>query len=200
MARFDSSATSYSADLNGTLAHNWWLIVLRGVIAVLFGVIALLVPAATVLALVLLFSAFMALNGIFGLIAAVRAARHGGRWGLLAFLGIVDIAAAVIAFLWPGITAVAFVLLLAAWALVSGGLQIGLAFRVDGHHGRWWLALGGVASVIFGVLLVLAPLLGVLVLTWWLGAYAIVFGVAMLISAFRLRLRHHDGTPAAHAA
>src|SRR5258706_529612 len=80
---------------------------------------------------------------------------------------------AAIAFLWPGITVLAFVLLVAAWALVSGGLMLAAAFGLRLDHGRWWLALGGVVSIIYGVLLVIAPLIGALVLTWWMGAYAI---------------------------
>jgi uncharacterized membrane protein HdeD (DUF308 family) len=108
---------------------------------------------------------------------------------LLTLEGIVNIATGIIAFLWPGIALLAFVLLVAAWALVSGALMIGAAFRLSTAHGRWWLLLGGVASVLYGLLLVIAPLIGALVLTWWLGAYALVFGVALLVLAFKLRAR-----------
>jgi uncharacterized membrane protein HdeD (DUF308 family) len=89
--------------------------------------------------------------------------------------------------LWPGITVVAFVLLVAVWALASGGLMFAAAFELPINHGRWWLVLGGLASIIYGVLLLGAPLLGALVLTWWIGAYAVLFGVMLLILAFRLR-------------
>lgn len=191
---------NHSTELNQVLTRNWGLLVWRGAIAIVFGLIALFVPTATILALVLLFSAYMLVDGVFGIVAAYRAARRHDHWGLLALQAVVDLAAGVIAFVWPGITAIAFVLLLAAWSLLSGGLQLGMAFRVDGAHGRWWLALGGVVSIIFGVLLVIAPVLGLLVVTWWLGAYAIILGVALLVFAFRLRARRSDPAPGGAAA
>jgi uncharacterized membrane protein HdeD (DUF308 family) len=137
---------------------------------------------------------------VFGIVSAVRAARKGERWGLLVLEGIADIAVGIIALLWPGLTAVAFVLLLAAWSIVSGGLMLGAAFRLSQAHGRWWLALGGLVSIIFGVLLVIAPVIGAVVLTWWLGAYALVFGALLLAAAFKLRGRKDDRAPMAVGA
>jgi uncharacterized membrane protein HdeD (DUF308 family) len=119
----------------------------------------------------------------------VRAAGRHQRWGLLLLEGVVDIIVAAIAVLWPGITVLAFVLLVAAWAIVTGGLMLWSTFRLDMDDTRWWLVLGGIASLICGVLLIVAPLVGALVLTWWLGAYALIFGVALLVLAFRLRAR-----------
>jgi uncharacterized membrane protein HdeD (DUF308 family) len=174
------------------LAQNWWAVALRGVFAVLFGLIALFVPGATILSLVLFFSAYMLVDGIFGIVAAVRAARRGERWGLLILEGVLNIAVGAIAFLMPGLTVVAFVLLLAAWSLVSGGLMLGAAFRLSRYHGRWWLALGGIVSVVFGILLAIAPIIGAVVLTWWLAAYALMFGIALLVLAFKLRARKDD--------
>jgi uncharacterized membrane protein HdeD (DUF308 family) len=174
------------------LAQNWWAVALRGVFAILFGVIALLVPGATILSLVLLFSGYMLVDGIFGIVAALRAARKGERWGLLVVEGVLNIAVGVVAFLWPGLTAITFVVLLAAWSLVSGGLMLGAAFRLTREHGRWWLVFGGLVSIVFGVLLAIAPVIGAVVLTWWLGAYALAFGVALLVLAFRLRARKDD--------
>src|SRR5215213_4995784 len=104
--------------MRALLAQTWWAVALRGVFAVLFGLIALFVPGATILSLVLFFSAYMLVDGIFGIVAAVRAARQGERWGLLVLEGILNIGVGVIAFLWPGLTAIAFVLLLAAWSLI----------------------------------------------------------------------------------
>ncbi|TFG88685.1 MAG: HdeD family acid-resistance protein, partial [Hyphomicrobiales bacterium] len=89
-------------------------------------------------------------------------------------------------FLWPTITAVAFVILIAVWAIISGALMLGAAFTLKLDHGRWWLALGGIASVIFGIVLLVAPVVGAVVLTWWIGAYAMVFGVFLLVLAFKL--------------
>jgi uncharacterized membrane protein HdeD (DUF308 family) len=181
-----------SDAMSAALAQNWWLIALRGVLAIIIGVIAFAAPVATMLSLVLLFSAYMLVDGVLAIVAAVRAARQHERWALLVLEGIVSIAVASIAVLWPGITIVAYVLLVAAWAIVTGALVLGAAFRLNLDHGRWWLVLGGIASLIYGALLIIAPLIGALVLTWWFGAYALVFGVFMLVLAFRLRARREQ--------
>jgi uncharacterized membrane protein HdeD (DUF308 family) len=187
---FDGAEGSAIRDaMNSHLADNWWAIALRGVFAILFGVIALLLPGVTLTALVLLFAAYMLVDGIFDIVAAVRAAKEGERWGWLLFEGIVDLVAGAIAVAWPLITVLAFVLLMAAWAIVSGVLLTVAAFRVHVSHGRWLMALSGVVSVVWGVLLGIWPLIGAVVLTWWIGAYALVFGVLLLILAFRLRGR-----------
>jgi uncharacterized membrane protein HdeD (DUF308 family) len=178
-----------SDAMSAALAQNWWLIALRGVLAIIIGGIAFAAPVATMLSLVLLFSAYMLADGVFAIGAALRAARQHGRWGLLVLEGIVSIAVAAVAVLWPGITIVAYVLLVAGWAIVTGALMLGAAFRLNLDHGRWWLVLGGIASLIYGALLIIAPLIGALVLTWWFGAYALVFGVFMLVLALRLRAR-----------
>jgi uncharacterized membrane protein HdeD (DUF308 family) len=134
----------------------------------------------------------MLVDGVAGIISAVRAIRRGDRWGLLVFEGLVNIAVSIIAFLWPGITVVAFVLLVAAWAIVSGALMTAAGFRLNIDHGRWWLVLGGLLSLAYGTLLVVTPLIGAIVLTWWLGAYALAFGVALVVFSIRLRSRQHE--------
>jgi uncharacterized membrane protein HdeD (DUF308 family) len=181
-----------SDAMSAALAQNWWLIALRGVLAIIIGMIAFAAPVATMLSLVLLFSAYMLVDGVLAIVAALRAARQHERWALLVLEGIVSIAVAAIAVLWPGITIVAYVLLVAAWAIVTGALMLGAAFRLNLDHGRWWLVLGGIASLIYGALLIIAPLIGALVLTWWFGAYALVFGVFMLMLALRLRARREQ--------
>ena len=181
--------------MSDRLAQNWWAIALRGVLGILLGLVALFLPGATMLSLVLFFAAYALVDGIFAIVAAIRAARQNERWGLLVIEGIASIAAGILAFVWPGITVVVFVLLIAVWALITGGLMLGAAFRLNREHGRWWLALGGIASLIYGALLVVAPLIGALVLTWWLGAYALIFGVALLVLAFKLRSRCNERTP-----
>jgi uncharacterized membrane protein HdeD (DUF308 family) len=149
-------------------------------------------PAATMLALVLVFAAYMLVDGVFAIMAAVRAAREHERWGLLVLEGVAGIVAGVIAVLWPGITVLAFVLLVAAWAIVSGGLMLVAGYRLNIEHGRWWLVLAGALSVAYGALLAVAPMIGALVLTWWFGAYALLFGVALLVLAFRLKARNDE--------
>ena len=163
-----------------TLVQNWWLFTLRGIFAIVFGLLALIFPGPTMLSLVILFSAYMLVDGIFGIISAVRAIRRKeDRWGLLIFEGLIDIAVGILAFLWPGITVVAFVLLVGAWAIVTGAVMTAAGFRLNVSHGRWWLVLSGVLSLAFGTLLVIIPLIGAVVLTWWIGAYALAFGVAL---------------------
>jgi uncharacterized membrane protein HdeD (DUF308 family) len=180
------------ANLSSLLAQNWWAFAIRGVIGIIFGLIAIFQPGVTMLSLVLAFSAYAFVDGVFAIIASVRAARQHEKWGLLVLEGIVSIIAAIIAFLWPGITVLSFVLLVGTWAVLSGGLMLSAALRLDSDHGRWWLALGGLASVIYGALLIFAPFAGALVLTWWLGAYAIVFGFALIAVAIKLRARRSE--------
>jgi uncharacterized membrane protein HdeD (DUF308 family) len=171
------------------LAQNWWAIAIRGAIAILLGLVAIFLPGATMLSLVLLFGAYAFVDGVFGIVSAVRAARQRERWGLLVLEGIVDIATAAVAFFWPGITVVAFVLLVAIWAIVTGALMLAAAFRLEIEDGRWWMVFGGIVSILYGALLIVAPMIGALVLTWWLGAYALIFGICLLVLAFRLRGR-----------
>jgi uncharacterized membrane protein HdeD (DUF308 family) len=176
------------------LAQNWWLFTLRGVLGILFGLVALIFPGPTILSLVIFFSAYMLVDGVFGIISAVRAIRRKeDRWGLLIFEGLLNIAVGIAAFLWPGLTVIAFIWLIAAWAIVTGGLMTAAGFRLNIDHGRWWMVLGGLLSLAYGVLLIITPLIGAIVLTWWLGAYALVFGVALVIFSFKLRSRQHEG-------
>ncbi len=182
--------------LVSVLARNWWAFVIRGLLAVLFGLIALFQPGVTMLSLVLLFAAYVFADGVFAIVGAVRAARAHERWGLLVLEGVVDILAAVAALSWPGLTVLVFVTLIAVWALMTGGLLLAASFKMDADHGRWWMLLGAVASIVYGAALLLAPLIGALVLTWWIGAYALVFGIAMLVLALRLRAKVKGLAPA----
>jgi uncharacterized membrane protein HdeD (DUF308 family) len=173
-------------------AKNWWLFTLRGVFGVLFGLIALIFPGPTMLSLALLFSAYVLVDGIVGITSAVRAMHRRDQWGLLVLEGIINILVGIGAFLWPGLTVLAFVLLVAAWALVTGGLMAAASFRLNLDHGRVWLLLGGLLSVAFGVLLIITPVIGAAVLTWWMGAYALAFGIALVIFSFKLRARQDE--------
>ncbi|MFZ3210314.1 MAG: HdeD family acid-resistance protein [Terriglobales bacterium] len=171
------------------LAKNWWAIGMRGALGILFGLIALFLPGATMLSLVLVFAAYAFADGVFGIVSAVRAARAQERWGYLLLEGLVNIAVAAVAVLWPGITVVAFVFLVAFWAILTGVLELMAAFRLDVIDGRGWLIFGGVVSVLYGALLIVTPMIGAVVLTWWLGAYALVFGVSLVVLAFKLHAR-----------
>jgi uncharacterized membrane protein HdeD (DUF308 family) len=190
---FNSAPDFQSHPAAQTLVQNWWLFLLRGILGIIFGLLALIFPGPTMLSLVLLFSAYMLVDGIFAIVSAVRAIRHEqDRWGLLVFEGLLNIATGIIAFLWPGITVLAFVLLVAAWAIVSGALMTTAGFRLNTNHGRWWLILGGLLSLAYGALLFITPLIGAIVLTWWLGAYALAFGIALVIFSFKLRSRQNE--------
>ena len=189
--------------LSEVLADNWWAVGLRGILGILFGLICILTPGVAITAFVILFAAYMLADGAFAIVAGIKAARNGERWGLLLLEGIVDIAAGLIAAFWPAITMVALVWLIAIWAIVSGALMLYAAFTLNREHGRWWLALAGISSLIFGVLLVIQPLIGAVVLTIWIGAYALVFGIFLLILAFQLHSRkeeREDKAPAAKKA
>jgi uncharacterized membrane protein HdeD (DUF308 family) len=183
--------------MSGVLARNWWAVALRGVAAILFGLVALFATGPTLLSLVLVFAAVMLADGVFNIVAAVRSAHRHERWGTLILLGVTSLIAAAIAIFAPGLTVIAFVYLMAAWAVVCGAFSIAAAVRLRHDHGRWWLGLTGALSIAAGVLLGIEPLIGAIVLAWWLGVYALVFGASLLVLAFRLRERRHA---AAHGA
>ncbi|MBV8678596.1 MAG: HdeD family acid-resistance protein [Planctomycetaceae bacterium] len=170
------------------LARNWWALVLRGLFAVLFGIIALAWPGITLGALVLLYGAYALADGVFA-IASVMAGRTWGRpWWSLLVEGLVGIAVGIMTFAWPGITALVLLYLIAAWAFVTGIFEIVAAIRLrEEIRGEWLLALSGILSVLFGVALVIWPGAGALALIWVIGAYAIAFGVLMIALGFRLR-------------
>ena len=178
--------------MSEVLADSWWAVGLRGVLGILFGLICLLTPGVAVEVFVILFAAYMLVDGVFAIASGIKAARNGERWGLLILEGIVDLAAGAVAVLWPAITLIALIWLVAVWAIVSGVLMLTAAFTLNLDHGRWWLALGGIASVIFGILLVIEPLIGAVVLTIWVGAYALVFGIFLLILAFQLHSKKEE--------
>lgn len=181
--------------MSNLLAQNWWAIALRGLFAIIFGIIAPLMPGAALLAFVLLFAAYMLVDGVLAIVAGVRAAQRHERWGWLIFEGILDLIAGAIAVVWPVITIIVFVLLMGAWAIVTGAVLLGASFRLNIPHGRWLMAFAGAVSVIWGILLIIWPLIGAVVLTWWLAAYALFFGVALLVLAFRLRGRRSTVAP-----
>jgi uncharacterized membrane protein HdeD (DUF308 family) len=199
-AEYEHAATGSSAGegiaamMRAALARNWWVVALRGALAVGFGLITMLFPGITLLVLVIAFASYMIIDGGFAIVSAYRAARKHERWGLIALTGLLNIAAGVVALLWPGITVLAFAIILGAWALVSGGLTIAAARQLDDDHGRWWFVLSGIASALLGIALLVAPPVGALVLTIWLGAYAFVFGLFLIIFAFRLRSQAADTT------
>jgi uncharacterized membrane protein HdeD (DUF308 family) len=170
------------------LTRHWWVLALRGVVAILFALIAFSRPGITLVALVWLWGAYAFVDGVFGVIAAVRSAEQHQRWGMLLLEGISGIAAGIIAFAWTGITALVLVYLIAGWAIVTGIFEIAAAIPLRQMiEGEWLLGLSGVLSVLLGVLIMARPGAGLLVWVWMIGAYALLFGIVLLALAFRFR-------------
>ena len=171
-----------------TLARYWWVLALRGVLAIIFGVLALIWPALTLFTLVLFFGAYTFVDGIFAVVAGISSRERDQRWWAAVLEGIAGILFGVLTFVWPGMTALVLLYFIAAWALVTGVLEIWSAVRLrEVIDNEWAMIVGGILSIIFGVLLFLFPGAGALGLTWMIGIYAILFGVLFLILAFRLR-------------
>jgi uncharacterized membrane protein HdeD (DUF308 family) len=171
------------------LSRNWWALALRGLAAILFGILTFAWPGITLFVLIIFFGAYMLVDGIFAIVVAVRAAGEEARWWLLLLEGILGVVAGIVTFFWPGLTALALLYLIAAWAIVTGIMEIVEAIRLRQEIvGEWALILGGAFSVLFGVLLVVIPArAGLLSLTWLIGIYAVAFGVLLVILAFRVR-------------
>ncbi len=169
------------------LAERWWSLAVRGGAAILFGILCLVAPRATFTALVLLFGAYAIVDGVFNLVMAFHS-RARRRWVALALEGVVSLLAGILTLAWPSLTGLALIYLIAGWSLVTGGFEIAAAIRLRSEiQGEWLLVVSGILSVAFGVLLIIAPGAGALALTWWVGAYAMVFGILLLFLAFRLR-------------
>src|ERR1700732_1323287 len=147
---FFGEKPDFDLSLSSTLKRNWMVVAARGVLGLVIGFIGFFFSVPTLLSLVGLFAVFLIIDGILAIVAAVRAASKNERWGFLTFEGIVGIVAGILAMAMPGLTVLVFVGLLAAWALVSGALELRAAFNLATDHGRWWLALGGVILVVFG--------------------------------------------------
>jgi uncharacterized membrane protein HdeD (DUF308 family) len=172
-----------------TLATNWWALALRGLVAVLFGLLTFLLPGITLVTLVLLFGAYALADGIFNVIAFFRVASH--QWALLVE-GVIGIIAGILTFAWPAITAIVLLYVIAFWAIFTGVFEIIAGIRLrKAITNEWLLLVMGVLSLLFGVLILFAPGAGALAIVLWIGAYALVFGVFLLAFAFRLRGHRH---------
>jgi uncharacterized membrane protein HdeD (DUF308 family) len=170
------------------IASRWGWLVFRGVIGVLFGLIAFARPGAMALSMVLVFGVFAFISGIATIIAAARSGHAGESWGTLLLEGLLAIAVGVLAVLWPARMALTFVWLIGFWAIFSGVLEIASAVRmrkVIDHE--WALGIAGVLSIAFGLLMFYRPVAGGVAVVWWLGAYVLLMGVLMIVLGFRLR-------------
>lgn len=182
------------------LARNWWALVLRGVFAVLFGIAAFIWPGITLVVLVFLFGAYVLVDGVFAVIAGLRARGDEERWWALLVEGLAGIAAGIIAFVWPGITALVLLYLIAAWAIITGVFEIVTAVRLrEEIEGEWLMGLAGLLSVLFGIALFLFPGSGAVAVVWLIGSYAILFGIVLVALGLRLR-RYAEGRERATGA
>ena len=169
------------------LIGNWWLLALRGIFAIIFAVIAFLWPGITATVLVLMFGAYALVDGIFALVAALRAARHHGPSGALILEGVLDLIIAAIVFFWPVEALVAIIYFIAIWAIITGIALIAAGIAMIRVNGEWLLVLSGIISILLGIILFVQPSAGVIALSWWLSIYALLFGIAMIAAAFRMR-------------
>jgi uncharacterized membrane protein HdeD (DUF308 family) len=172
------------------LARNWWLVLLRGIAAIIFGILAFVLPGLTLLTLIILYGIYALFDGI----VAIGAAIWGGapaepRWWL-AIVGVLGILAGLLTFLWPGVTALVLLVFIGVWSLLHGIFTIIGAVRLRKEiDNEWWLILSGALSVLFGLAVLIMPSAGALAVVWLIGTYAILFGA--LLVGFALRLRRH---------
>jgi len=170
------------------LARNWWLLALRGVAGILFGIGAFVWPGATLAALVLVFGAYVFVDGIFAVVAGIGMRRQMDRWWLLVLEGAAGIILGVLTFRSPDTTALVLLTFIAAWSIVTGVIEIATALRIRTMIANEWLMiLSGVVSIIFGALLTALPGAGEIAIVWLLGSYALLFGILTLMLSFRLR-------------
>jgi uncharacterized membrane protein HdeD (DUF308 family) len=175
------------APILPTLARYWWLILLRGIAAIIFGVLAFIWPGVTLAVLVLFWGAFTLVDGILALAHAIMGGNVGSRWWL-ALIGVLGIIVGLLTFLMPGVTALVLLVFIATWAIVLGIFQIIGAIRLRKEiDNEWTLGLGGVISVLFGIILLVAPGAGAIGLIWAIASFAIVFGILLVMAAFKLK-------------
>ena len=170
------------------LARAWHWIVLRGLFAVLFGIFAFIWPGVTLAVLVLVWGAYAIADGVMALIAAFTMHEQGKPMGSLIIVGILGIAAGLVTFFWPGMTALVLLLFIASWAVLMGVFEIAAAIRLRKHiENEWLLALSGLVSIAFGVLMFLQPGAGALAVMWLIGSFAIFFGIVLIALGFKLK-------------
>jgi uncharacterized membrane protein HdeD (DUF308 family) len=176
-----------------TLATNWWALLLRGIAAVLFGLAALFWPGLTLFVLIVFFGAYTVVDGVFAIVAGIRA--EGGRRWLLLAEGALGVLAGLIAFFYPGITALILLYVIAAWAIFTGILRVVLAISLRREiENEWLFVLSGVLSLLFGVILAVLPGVGLLSLVWLIGIFALIVGVVLIVLGFRMRGQHASGS------
>ncbi|MGE5333693.1 MAG: HdeD family acid-resistance protein [Nitrososphaerota archaeon] len=176
------------------LARHWWAVGLRGLAAIIFGILALVVPGVTLIVLIAFFGAYVLIDGIIAVYLAIRGRQNLRNWGWLLVEGIAGILIGILTFRWPGVTGLVLLAFIAAWAIITGIMGIFEAIELRRViNNEWLLILSGAASVLFGLLLIIFPGTGALALIWLIGIYAIIFGALLLVLAWRLRQMAQQG-------
>ena len=179
--------TGLQSAMVHALAKNWWMLLLRGIAAIIFGVLALTWPGMTLVTLILFYGAFVLVDGVLAIVAAITGGALMPRWWL-AIGGLLGIAAGVLTFLMPGLTAIVLLYFIAGWAIATGVLQIIGAIKLRKEiDNEWLLILGGILSVLFGVAMIAAPGAGALALITVIGIYAMIVGALLVALSFRLK-------------
>jgi len=172
------------------LRRNWWMLGLRGLIAVIFGILAIIWPGLTVLTLVIFFGAFAIVDGVFAIGTAIWRAEQRMEWWPLFAEGLLGVIIGIIAFVWPGLTALGLLYIIGAWAVITGIVEIVAAVRLRAViPNEWFLGLSGALSVLWGLILFIFPGSGAIALVWLIGIFAIIYGVSLI--AFAMRVRNH---------
>ena len=175
-------------NLAAALGRNWWLLLVRGLVAIVFALLTWAQPGVSLAALVLVFGIYVLADGLLGVWSAIAKRRDNRHWWLLLLWGLVGIVVGVMTFIMPGITGLVLLMYIAAWAVITGVLQIVAAIRLRKEiKGEWLMILSGLVSVAFGVLLFLQPGAGALAVAWIIATYAFIFGVLMVLLAFKVR-------------
>lgn len=171
---------------------NRWFTLLRGILALIFGLIALFDPGIALLALVYVFGAYSLIDGIAAVVIAIQERRTALHWVALLVEGIVGIVIGILAFVLPGITVLALLFLIAIWAVITGAMEIAAGFMLGISRGLdWLLVVAGILSIIFGIILFAAPAHSILAILWVVGIYAIIFGIILIIRSFSTRPRRN---------
>lgn len=174
--------------LAGILRRTWWLLLLRGLMAIAFGILSWVQPGISLAALVMLFGVYALIDGLAGVWSSLAGHKDDGHWWVLLLWGVVGVGVGTLTLSAPGITALALLFYIALWAVATGVLQIVAAVRLRNEiEGEWLLALSGLASVAFGVVLMVRPMAGAIALLWIIATYAILFGILLVVLAFKAR-------------
>jgi uncharacterized membrane protein HdeD (DUF308 family) len=174
------------------LAKNWWMLLLRGILAILFGIFAYLWPGLTLITLIIIYAAYALVDGIVALLAALTTHPGAGRAGWLVLIGILGVAFGLITFFWPGETALVLMMLIGVWAVVRGVFEIVAAIQLRKQIAdEWFWILSGIISILFGALFLVHPGAGAVALVWIVATYAIIYGGFLVAFAFRLKRHRH---------